>query len=102
MKHKKIKVTRRKRKMRMTEIYKAKCEQVDSLHRKLRVQETTIRLLRKVIDDAQEQRNEMALQISELERENLNLRNVLSAYGVDFEKSAKRKKALSELWERKR
>jgi len=88
MKHRKIKLSRRKRKIRMAEIYKAKCEQVESLHRKLRAQETSIRLLRKVLDDAQEQRNA-------LELENQELRVVLGIY----QNSAKAKKALSSLWE---
>lgn len=66
MKHRKIKISRRKRKVRMAELYRAKCEQIEQLNRKCRAQETSIRLLSKVIDDAQEQRNALEIENREL------------------------------------
>lgn len=66
MKHRKIKISRRKRKVRMAELYRTKCEQIEQLNRKCRAQDTSIRLLRKVIDDAQEQRNALEIENREL------------------------------------
>jgi septal ring factor EnvC (AmiA/AmiB activator) len=82
MKHKKIKIARRKRKTRMAELYQAKCDQLSALERRCRAQETSIHLLRKVIDDAQEQRNELELQIACMEQEIRDLRHILRASRV--------------------
>ena len=85
MKHRKIKISRRKRKMRMSELYRAKCEQCEQLNRKCRAQETSIRLLQKVIDDAQEHRNA-------LEIENREMRDYIQS--LWFQKIPKNKKGV--------
>jgi len=85
MKHRKIKISRRKRRMRMSELYRAKCEQCEQLNRKCRAQETSIRLLQKVIDDAQEHRN--ALDI-----ENREMRDYIQS--LWFQKIPKNKKGV--------
>lgn len=86
MKHRKIKISRRKRKMRMSELYRAKCEQCEQLNRKCRAQETSIRLLQKVIDDAQEHRNA-------LETENREMRDYIQS--LWFQKIPKNKKGVN-------
>ena len=85
MKHRKIKISRRKRRMRMSELYRAKCEQCEQLNRKCRAQETSIRLLQKVIDDAQEHRNA-------LEIENREMRDYIQS--LWFQKIPKNKKGV--------
>jgi len=85
MKHRKIKLSRRKRRIRMSELYRAKCEQCEQLNRKCRAQETSIRLLQKVIDDAQEQRNT-------LEIENREMRDYIQS--LWFQKIPKNKKGV--------
>lgn len=71
--------------MRMSELYRAKCEQCEQLNRKCRAQETSIRLLQKVIDDAQEHRNA-------LEIENREMRDYIQS--LWFQKIPKNKKGV--------
>jgi len=66
MKHKKIKISKHKRRLRMSELYRAKCEQCEQLNRKCRAMESTIKLLRKCLSDAQDQRNEMEIDLRRL------------------------------------
>jgi len=69
MTHKKIRFSRRKQLKLIKEAYRNTLSENAELKRRCRALETSVKLLRKVLDDATEQRNELDKRLREIEKQ---------------------------------